>query len=237
MDAGRRWSLETFGAQGPLIRERVPTLVQDLHRAMADAQEASGLRSRAVYGQIWRGLVECFEEFGHLSGAVLVSPGKAPYRIPVVNGVAIFPWRYGDGTQGAAAEITFATSDARTALLTLAPVPVQPEFDLGLTEPDLSDDERQLLVDLLSGGSFEYRLRVVVVAVASSMAGIQEVVWGDVELASDGCLAFTWREALVQSAAGQLTAIDSGTRTFSAGDLPKKNLRMQGEDETRAEDE
>jgi len=95
VDQGRRWAIETFGTYGVHIRDLVPRLVREEHTASADAQDASGHRSKGVYGEFWRGILEKFEQFGKLPGATLIRPGQAPYNIPVMNGVALFPWRYG----------------------------------------------------------------------------------------------------------------------------------------------
>lgn len=90
MGDGRRWAIETFGAHGVYIRDLVSRLVREEHTASADAQEASGHRSRGVYGEFWRGILEKFEQFGKLPGATLIRPGQAPYSIPVINGAALF---------------------------------------------------------------------------------------------------------------------------------------------------
>ena len=227
MDAGQRWALEVFGPYGRQIRERIPALVQAEHWAMVDAQEASGHRSRGVYGQAWRGLIEKFEEFGRIPGGSLVSPGRAPYKIPVINGVALFPWRYGDGAAGPAAEVAFATSDARVALFNLPPTPVQPELDLELPAPSLSDDEREVIAEFISEDG--YTRRVVVVAVACSMAGIQDVRWGEARLGLDGFLEFVDQEVLLRPGVARPVALTDESLTFEAGEPPRKHLRLQGE--------
>src|SRR5213082_3486600 len=94
METGRRWALETFGRLGPQIRDQLGDMISSEHEASVDAQEASGHRSHGVYGQFWRGILEKFESFGRLPGATLIRPGDAPYKLPVVNEVALFPWRY-----------------------------------------------------------------------------------------------------------------------------------------------
>lgn len=93
MDIGRRWALETFGQYGPRLRDEIADMVVREHEASLDAQEACGHRSQSVYGEFWRGILERFEAFGNLPGASLVRPGDAPYKLPVVNGVVLFPWR------------------------------------------------------------------------------------------------------------------------------------------------
>ncbi|VBA53006.1 hypothetical protein LAUMK191_02637 [Mycobacterium attenuatum] len=109
--------LELFGADGPLIRDQIPDLFANLHARMADAQEVSGQISRGVYGQIWRGAFEELQKaFGHLQGATMFAPQGANYRVVMVNGVAIFAWRYSLGHASSADTARFATSGARLAL-------------------------------------------------------------------------------------------------------------------------
>ena len=62
---------------------------------IAGAQEQAPIKSQSVYGQIWRSVHDEIEErFGSLAAAQLYRPKNAPYRVLVVNGTALFPWRY-----------------------------------------------------------------------------------------------------------------------------------------------
>jgi hypothetical protein len=84
IDAGRKRSLELFGADGPLIRDQIPSLFADLHARMADAQQVSGQISRGVYGQIWRGAFESLQKaFGASPGSAHVHARgcKLPCRV------------------------------------------------------------------------------------------------------------------------------------------------------------
>ncbi len=236
MDDGRRWAIETFGANGVYIRNTVPQLVREEHTASADAQEASGHRSRGVYGEFWRGILEKFEQFGNLPGSTLIRPGQAPYRIPVVNGVAIFPWRYGRDNEGDLTATPFLSSDAREAMFDLSEVEVQQEFDFGLTRPELSPEEQELAdvveqairEELISSG------KLVVVAISSSVNGLHDMTWGEVSLAEDGCLQFGFNESLMGLKPIKPFAVPDGTKTFTTGEPPAKDLGLQGEDEDEA---
>ena len=73
MDEGRRWAIETFGANGVYVREQVSLEVRAEHIASADAQEASAHRSLGVYGEFWRGILERFEAFGKLPKETIAS--------------------------------------------------------------------------------------------------------------------------------------------------------------------
>jgi len=231
MDDGRRWAIETFGADGAYIRSRIPEMVRAEQEASADAQEASGHRSRSVFGQFSTGMLERFQEFARLPGGALVRPGQAPYKVAVVNGVALYPWRYGDGRQGEASQVPFATSDARTALFELGPAPIQAELDLGLSRPDLSAEDAALVALLREeeGAEAERPRKVVVVAIACSMVGVQDTRWGEVSLTTDGFLKWQEAETLVHLTPTAPTSVLDGTRTFLAGEPPRKALRLQAE--------
>lgn len=232
MDQGARWAIEMFGELGIRIRERIPEMVRAEQEASADAQEASGHRSRGVFGQFWQGMLERFEEFASLPGVTLVRPGRAPYLIPVVNGVVLFPWRYGDGRQGPVTGVFFAKSDARAALFDLGPIPVQDELDLGTPAPGLSPDDvtlAALVREAAHGGEAESARNVVVVAIACSTVGVQDTYWGEVRLTTDGCLEFMEGESLLRLAGTTPSAVADSTRTFLTGEPPQKGLRLQGE--------
>jgi hypothetical protein len=224
MDAGRRWALEIFGTYGPQIRDQIAEMVKVEHEASVDAQEASGHRSRSVYGEFWRGILEKFELFGALPGASLERPGEAPYKIPVVNGVALYPWRYAKSREIELAATPFGTSDARLAVSSLRPRPVQAALDLNVPDPGLSDDERDLLATfqsitedpVVSSG------RLVLVAISSSVNGLFSVEWGEVELNSAGFIEWVGPSESLLSLAPTKLVSSSPSGTFTAGEPPRK---------------
>lgn len=224
MDAGRRWALEAFGTYGPHIREQIAEMVKEEHEASLDAQEASGHRSNGVYGQFWRGILEKFELFGDLPGASLVRPGEAPYKLPVINGVALFPWRYAKSREAELATTPFGTSDARTAITTLRPQPVQEGLDLNLPDAGLTDEERDLLTTVqdVTKDSVVTSGRLALVAISSSPRGLFAVEWGEVEVNSAGFVEWTGSHESLLSLAPAKPVSMSPTGTFTAGDLPSK---------------
>ena len=222
MDAGRRWALETFGTYGPRIREQVAEMVKAEHVASLDAQEASGHRSRSVYGEFWRGLLEKFEAFGELPGAAMVRPGEAPYRLPVVNGVVIFPWRYAKSRETDFNATRFATSDARIAVTSMRTPSVQGSLELDLPNPGLSEDERQLLAALQADDPVIASSRLVLVAISSSVSGLFAVEWGEVILNNSGYLEWVGTpESLLQLPPSK-PASTSPSGTFTDGNPPKR---------------
>lgn len=243
MDDGRRWAIETFGAQGVAIRERIPVLVREEHMASADAQDASGHRSQSVYGQFWRGILERFEEFGRASGNSLIRPGQAPYKIPVINGVALFPWRYGTGRDWDVDSGRFTTSDARVAMFDIKPGPVQGELGLGLPRPELTPEEQELAdtVEKAISDSLVTARKLVVVAISSSALALHDLQWGEAGLTADGYLRWGFNEGLLTVQA-TLTAVADSASTFTTGEPPTKTIRRQEGDEntgdaTKAGDE
>lgn len=231
MQDGRRWAIETFGEFGALIRGRVAELVREQHTAMVDAQEASGHRSQAVYGLFWRGILEQFEALDNLPHATLIRPGKAPYKVVVINGVALFPWRWGSGRGDELASATFATSDARVAMFDLNEVPLQGKLDVAMPDPDLTDEERELAetVEAAVDDDSVTANKVVVVAISSSPMGLHAVSWGEVRLTQDGCLEWGFTEDLAAvPAPGPVGAVHS-RKTFTTGEVPKKELHHRSE--------
>jgi len=231
VDAGRRWAIETFGEYGVHIRGRVAQLVREQHTAMVDSQDVSGHRSHAVYGLFWRGILEQFEALDNLPHATLIRPGKASYKIVVINGVALFPWRWGRTRVDELASATFATSDARVAMFDLDDVPLQGKLDVGMPDPDLTDVEKELAetVEAAINVDSVTTNKVVVVAISSSPMGLHAVSWGEARLAEGGHLEWAFSEDLADVAApGPVGAVDS-RKTFTTGELPKKELRHRSE--------
>jgi hypothetical protein len=233
VDDGRRWAIETFGAQGVAIRERIPVLVREEHTASADAQDASGHRSQSVYGQFWRGILERFEEFGRAAGNSLLRPGQAPYKIPVINGVALFPWRYGTGRAWEVDSGRFTTSDARIAMFDLKPGPVQGELGLGLPRPGLTAEEQEFAdtVEKAISDSLVTARKLVVVAISSSSLGLHDLQWGEAGLTGDGYLRWGFNESLMTLQTSLAPVTDSAT-TFTSGEPPTKAIRRQEGDDT-----
>lgn len=231
VDEGRRWAIETFGSQGVHIRERVAELVRAEHTASADAQEASGHRSRGVYGEFWRGILECFEELGSLPHATLLPPGRAPYKIPVINGVALFPWRYGRDRDEDLALTPFVTSDARAAVFALGGSVTQGELDLGVPGPGLTAEEQELAeaVEAAISDSLVTANRVVVVAISSSPMGLHAMSWGGVTFTSDGRLEWGFSENLMDVSVSGPAGVVESEKTFTAGEPPAKVIRLQSE--------
>ena len=238
MEDGRRWAIETFGTPGVYVRNLVPQLVSEEHTASADAQDASGHRSKGVYGEFWRGILEKFEQFGKLPGATLIRPGQAPYSIPVINGVALFPWRYSRNRDGDLATTRFVTSEARAAMFDLSDVVIQPELNLGLPRPELTAEEQELaeIVEAAMSDAQVTSGKLVVVAISSSVIGLHDMMWGDVGLNDDGRLDWGFRENLMGMKSAKPFAVPDEDKTFTSGEPPAKQIGLQDEDEAAGDD-
>ncbi|MDD4866606.1 MAG: hypothetical protein PHQ28_05600 [Mycobacterium sp.] len=224
---GRNRSLELFGADGPLIRDQIPGLFASLHARMADAQEVSGQISRGVYGQIWRGAFEELQKaFGRLQGAAMFTPEGANYRVVIVNGVAIFAWRYSLDHASSADTARFATSGARVALLEQTRPELPQELDLEIERSHLTEEDveflnsraanlAQVLADAKS---------TVVIAYASSVDGLHSLEWGLVShIDKEGYLRWGDFHEKLDIGEGQLVVV--GTHEpgdFASGDVPPR---------------
>jgi hypothetical protein len=239
VEDGRRWAIETFGAAGVFIRDLAPQLVREEHTASADAQEASGHRSKGVYGEFWRGILEKFEQFGNLPGATLIQPGQAPYRIPVINGVALFPWRYSRSHDDDLATRRFDTSEARAAMFDLSNVVIQPELNLGLPRPELTAEEQELaeVVEAAMSDARVTSAKLVVVAISSSVTGLRNMMWGEVTLNDDGSLEWGFHENLMGMRLTKPFAVPDENKTFTSGEPPTKHIGLHDEDEAAGDDD
>jgi hypothetical protein len=234
MDAGRQWALETFGEPGPILRNKVIDLVVREHEASAAAQEAWGHDSQLVYGAIWHGLLKSFQELASLPGATMMRPGEAPYRVPVINGTTVYPWRYARNSETDIRTVPFATSPARAAVPDLVQRHIQPslspdfEPDLGLTDEDLKHlNVLKAVKDQPRGAD-----RLVVVGVASNPYGLHRVTWGEVTIDADGYPTYIgFVEDLLELGRTGPASMEPG-RSFTEGDLPNRKPEIITDDES-----
>lgn len=234
-DNGRQRSLELFGADGPLIRGRIPGLFADLHARMADAQQVSGQVSRGVYGQIWRGAFEDLQKaFGHLQGASTFTPEGANYRVVIVNGVAIFAWRFSLDQASTAETARFATSGARLALVEQPRPEMTEQLDFEIDRPHLDDDDVQVLK-----GRAENLAQVladakatVVIAYASSADGLHSLEWGLVShIDPEGYLHWGDFHENFDVDESQLSIVETHEPgEFAAGDVPPRIVEVREEE-------
>ena len=226
VESGRKWALETFGPDGAKVRTKLSAAMKGLHTRMADAQDASGMRARGVYGNIWRGALETFiDEFGGLQGASLFTPRGANYKVVCLNGTLIFPWRFSPDDPDAITNANLITSPARLALFTQARPAQEEELDLDFERPELTDDDREILETY---GSHIARAKsqthnVVLAAYSSSPTALHSLEWGDVESVhpETGRVEWGFHESLLTPVGQTMIESTGKSADFATGDIPK----------------
>ena len=231
-DVGRIGSLELFGADGPLIRDKIPAIFADLHSRMADAQQVSGQISRGVYGQIWRGAFEDLQKaFGGLQGASLFTPEGANYRVVIVNGVALFAWRYSLDHASSAETARFATSGARLALVEQPRPELTQELDFEIERPHLTDDDAEVLkgrAENLAEVMADAKATVVI-AYASSVDGLHALEWGIVShIDKEGYLHWGDFHEKFDVDGNQLAIVEKHeVGEFASGEVPPRIVEVR----------
>lgn len=118
----------------------------------------------------------------------------------------------------------------------LSGVEIQPELNLGLPRPELTPEEQQL-AEIVEAAMSDARVtsgKLVVVAVSSSVVGLHDMKWGEVTLNSDGCLEWGFHENLMGVKPAKPSAVPDGSKTFTSGEPPAKQIGLQGEEEDEA---
>lgn len=239
IDPGREWALKTLGADGVLVRERIPAIIRDCHEKLANAQAEADMNHSGPYGYIW---VRCLSEFsnalGGLPSAELVSLPRAGYKLVSFNGVVLFPWRYAKERSVDIASRPFAVSDARIALFTQPRDQTQLRLDIAYEHPELTDEERDFLdadslvaEDKALQEALSTQPRVVVVAYASNPSSLHRIDWGEATLGEDGYLTFASTESLLDIGPGSLVDVNPAEDAFSDGPIPRPQLGSK-EDES-----
>jgi hypothetical protein len=195
---GRAWLLERFGTDGAPLRTGLPAMLLRRHLGMADAQERAPMRAHAVYGQIWRAVHDGMEEdFGSLPSAQLYRPPSAPYKIMIVNGTALFPWRFAHDAVTELDQASLGAHVSPTRQLVLAGVAVPDMLPFVGPPADDPDDDAVGEIERYRAAFREVAAAhpVVVVAYASNPVALLSAYWGDVrQLRADGTLDWGWRE-------------------------------------------
>jgi hypothetical protein len=198
----RAWLLERFGTDGARLRAAFPGMLWACHIGMAEAQESAPIRAQSVYGEIWRAVHEGLEEAcKSLATVQLYRPPRAPYKVPVIGGTAVFPWRF---AKDAVTDLDHASfgprvSATRQAVLSGVELPEMLPFgglstvDDGTSERDAEEIERYRAAFRATVA----RHPVVVLAYASNPRMLLSGYWGDsIRLRTDGTLEWGAREQL-----------------------------------------
>ncbi len=227
--SGRTWALRTLGADGVLVRTKIPAIIRDCHEKMASAQMEADMKHTGVYGQIWR---KCLDEFVAVLGQ-LPSADTVPrrgYKLVSFNGVVLFPWRFARERSTDVESRPFAVSDTRVSLFTQERSLTLPHLDIEFEHPELTKEEQALLDDESRAlkETLTSNPRVVVVPYASNPFALHSIHWGEATLERNGHLAFNPTESLLDIGWGSLVdATPSEGEGFSDGPIRRAPLGVK----------
>lgn len=233
VDEGRAWALKTFGADGVLVREEIPSIIRNCHTSMANSQAESGMKHTGVYGNIWR---KCLDEFVHILGkfpsAEIIS--RRGYKLVSFNGVILFPWRYARELSTDITSKPFAISETRISLFELEYDTGQQRLDIDFEHPELTQEEQELLEAEYAALQEELSSfhRVVIVPYASNPSALHSINWGEATMDSAGYLNFKTLESLLNIEPSSLADLSPAeNESFSDGPIPRPQLGARVEEE------
>ncbi|MGJ3191249.1 hypothetical protein [Paenarthrobacter sp. FR1] len=233
--AAQPWYVDLFGPEGDSLKRDARELISGCHERLSDSQDASGMKARGVYGQIWRATLEAFEEtLLKYPGSQRQHPRGANYSVVAVGGTVLFPWRFARDAAQNLEDTPFAVSDARTGLFDLPYNEAPPELDLGLhrsaeVERSVKEDAELAVRELMT------TFRVVVVAFSSRSGALHSIEWGEVTLGEDGCVVWGNHERLLEAARPQLATVQE-PQAFNEGPVPPVFVATK-EDQAVGDDE
>lgn len=232
------WSREVFGEVGPYVREKSPQVLLATHNRYSAHQVALGLETHEPYGLMWLGLPKAMvDAFRGLSGIQTYRPPWGRYRLPVINGAPLIPWRYAKDSTTDVDKVPFGRPVSTPRRAMFEQLDLQAELPLGKTGlgddiiATLSVEERhefdaygrdikQLVTD--TGLS-------AVLAYASTPDGVLRCYLGYAELGDEDMLAWHFREEIKLSTIARvhLTSVAGTTRrpAFDAGEPAVPALR------------
>jgi hypothetical protein len=176
-----------------------------VHAKYAAMQRALGLESAEPYGLIWLGAPGALvEEFDGVAGVHLHRPRKGRYRLPVVNGVPLIPWRYAKDGKTDVDRVPFGhpVSASRASLFKHIEPPSELPLGLeGLGEAAVEEFTPSQREELDAYGEeirvlASKRRLVAVIAYASNPDMLLACYLGYASLNEDGYLNWAFRESL-----------------------------------------
>ncbi len=225
-----------FGQETELLKSKLVDVIVAAHDRHVEAQEVSGQPGQGVYAQLWRALpAVCTEAVRSQWASVeTVQPGRAGYRLPVLQDTVIFPWRPPHG--GDPAITPFITSPSRAQLFALKPN-AQAMLDLDGIDPNSSDDDFEGSLNEVVELAAERHLRVVMVAVESDASRLRRITWGVVEPAIDDSTVRFYGiepllirdEAALEPSVSDMAATQalSDEHTFASGPAPQRIVKKR----------
>jgi len=235
---GMAWSRQVLGAEGPHVRDALPRVLVTTHNRFVATNTALNLENAAPYGLMWLGVPkELVNEFAGLAGVQMYHPPRASYKLPVINGVPLIPWRYAKDRKTNVEGVLFGKPVSEPRKSVFQPLALQPQLPLGdegLGEAildELTPEQRQEL-DAYGKNIRELAAAhslVAVLAYASNSEALHHCYLGYAELGEDNMLKWEYREELDISSAGitaQRAVASANTQpAFDTGPVEAPNLR------------
>lgn len=235
---GLAWSRQVLGESGPYVRSAVMRVLAATHETYAAQHLRNDLGSADDYGLMWLAVPRALvQELAGIAGVQVHRPKGTRYRVPVVNGVPLVPWRYAKDRSTAITDVPFGSpvSEARRSLFGLE---IQLELELGVTGlgdavvAKLPAGEQQQLARYLQSirELAQEGRRIAVLGYASTPDALLRAHLGYADLGAEDHLVWAFREELsVPAASGATTstirASALGDDAFDAGPVGKPVLR------------
>jgi hypothetical protein len=221
------WAVGRFGEHAAQLAELVPKALAVAVNRQIHAHLASGLDSLYAYGGAWPVVYEeLVNHVSRLDGARVIRPKGKSFRLVMVNGSLLVPFRYAD-------DLTTAPTDQRTThrlnktcqeLLTTFGPP--PPYEQGELFPAEAAEAPEVIL-----GEVAPETVVMVFFAANAQAGLLAVGWGEAALVHDGSLAWRHDEALPLPKNITRPAIEGEPLPFDGATWPTEH--EQGRDTRR----
>jgi hypothetical protein len=206
------WSRAVFDEVGPYVQELVPQVLLETHSRYVANQVALDLDTNDPYGLIWLGLPKALiDAFGGVAGVQTYRPPRGRYRLPVINGVPVIPWRYAKDSSTDVDRVPFGHPVSAPRRAMFDELGLQPELPLGDTGlgdevvARLSSREQQ---EFDAYGRDIRKLMAetgvsAVLAYASTPDGVHRCHFGYATLGDDDMLVWRFREEIELTAVGR----------------------------------
>jgi len=129
---GLAWSRQVLGAEGPHVRSVLPWVLVATHNRFVATYIDLNLGNATPYGLMWLGVPKALvSEFAGLAGVQVYHPPRASYKLPVINGVPLIPWRYAKDRKTNVEEVLFGKPVSEPRKSAFKPLDLEAELPLG----------------------------------------------------------------------------------------------------------
>jgi hypothetical protein len=195
------WAADRFGQLAEAVSERIPQALAATVAHATEAHEASTLKTRHAFGSTrWAvQYEELCRHLGDLDGVHEVRPPRAFFRLVVVEGNLLLPWRY---SEDRSVSLDDPRSVRNMRMLTKELLtrfgPAPPWQQGGLFDLDPPDDDVQTVEGFGSElAGLDPAPRPVLVAYACNPDdGLIDIQWGEASLDDAATLRWLYRETL-----------------------------------------